>query len=746
MTPSTGNPQGLTSPRTITSDVLSSVVVFFVAVPLALGISISSGAPSVVPGLIACIIGGVVVGALGGAPLQVTGPAAGLTVITYDIIQKFGWQGMCAVTAAAGLVQILTGYLRIGKVCLAIAPAVVHGMLAGIGVVIALAQVHVVLGGSPQSSALKNLADLPAQLLDLHGASTFIGLFTIGILFLWRHLPAPLSRVPAALAAVLLGTASAIITGAGVRTIDLPDTIFQAISFPSIPSDLGGFALAVFTVALVASVESLLCAVATDKLHTGPRADLNRELVGQGVANTMCGIFGALPVTGVIVRSSANISSGAKTRLSAILHGIWILAFIVFCAPLLETIPLATLAGLLVFVGIQLVNAHHLRELITHAETITYGVTLGGVVCFDLLTGVGLGIGVSLIRLLGKLSRLHVEVSERGGRWHVRMEGTATVLTVPKMMEYLGKIPAGASVDVDLMVQFMDHAAFDALHSWRVSHEKIGGSVDIDELHEEWYLSAASGAPVGPHSSSKPMVPMAFKERGQIEGRSIRELHRGARRFNRHVSGKTEEGYLTLGNGQQPRALFITCADSRVVPNLMTMSSPGDLFTVRNVGNFVPCWTRTNEGATYRGGVSMVAAVEYAVNVLTVSDIIVCGHSECGAMRALLDPTFTRDESALSSWLSLGDASVERLKQGDRVGECSTDHDHLAQLNVLTQLEHLRAYPALKDRVETGAVRLWGWFFSVQTAEVYAYNETSQRFERVGREHGEELPWAVGAR
>ena len=477
-------------------DILASIVVFLVAVPLALGIALASGAPSVIPGLIACAIGGIVVGILGGAPLQVSGPAAGLTVIVYGLVQKFGWETTCLITLGAGILQIIFGCLRIARGCLAISPAVVHGMLAGIGVVIALQQIHIVLGGTPESSALKNLRELPSQVLDLHGPATFLGMLTIAILALWGFVPKRLRMIPSALVAVLTSTLLSVLFHFDVARVKLPANLLSAFELPKLPQgDWQGILIAMFSVAMVASVESLLCAVATDRLHDKKRANLDRELVGQGIGNTLSGLVGGLPITGVIVRSSANISAGAQTRLSAILHGVWVLLFAFFAGDIIRQIPLSSLAGLLVFVGVRLVNFHHIRELVSHREALVYFVTVFGVAFVNLLAGVGMGIALAILLLLKRLSHTEITVESKEERWHVYIGGSLSFISVPQLSSKLGRIPNGARVDVDIRADFMDHAAFEAIHNWRVTYEKLGGSIDIDEIHEDWYESAKSGSP-----------------------------------------------------------------------------------------------------------------------------------------------------------------------------------------------------------------------------------------------------------
>jgi carbonic anhydrase len=292
-------------------DLPASLVVFLVAIPLSLGIAVASGAP-VTAGLIAAVVGGVVAGALGGSPLQVSGPAAGLTVIVAGLVQTYGWRATCAITCCAGLLQLLLGACRVARTALAVSPAVVHGMLAGVGTVIVLAQLHVALGGSPQSDAIDNLRELPGQLVAPHSRAVLIAFLTLAIVVAWGRLP--VRAVPAALPAVVAATLAAWLFGWHVPRLDLPDSLLGALQPPVMPQgalpDLVG---AVVSVALVAGVESLLCSVAVDRIRPPgvPGGDLDRELMGQGTANFLSGLIGGLPVAGVIIRSSANVRAGA---------------------------------------------------------------------------------------------------------------------------------------------------------------------------------------------------------------------------------------------------------------------------------------------------------------------------------------------------------------------------------------------------------------------------------------------------
>jgi len=579
---------------------------------------------------------------------------------------------------------------------------------------------HVLLGGKPQSSALQNLLDLPSQVLNLHGHAVLLGVITLGILFAWPMMPKKLAVVPGALVAVVVATAISTFAWLDVVRVDLPSNLFN-IPRPTLPSsDWLGFLGAAISIAIVASVESLLCAVATDKLHSGPRANLDKELMAQGAANAVAGLAGGLPVTGVIVRSTANIQAGAVSRASAILHGLWIVLFVLLLGRYVELIPLPALAGLLVYVGIKLVSPQHIRELSSHREEAVYVATLLGVTFVGLLQGVAIGLALSLLLLLARLSRCRVHTEEKHGRWHVLVEGTLTFATVPRISTALEKIPAGSKVDVDLSVDFMDHAAFDVLHTWRLAHEKLGGTVDIDELHEAWYQNASDGKPMVKKPENGPArAAGAFLRNSKVE--RMHDLARGVKHFKRVASQKLHPLFKKLAHeGQSPKVLFLTCGDSRVAPEVITAAEPGSLFTIRNIGNLVPRHTATGT----RSDDSVGAALEFTLDVLKIENIVVCGHSECGAMKALLrDEQPGNNESALESWLTHAAPSVERYRSEQRATEELSACNCLSRTNVVQQLENLRSYPKVQARLEQGTLHLCGWYFDIEHAEVHVYDE-----------------------
>ncbi|TFZ24788.1 SulP family inorganic anion transporter [Stutzerimonas stutzeri] len=471
---------------TLPRDLMASVVVFLVALPLCMGIAIASGLPPA-KGVITGIVGGLVVGWLAGAPLQVSGPAAGLTVLVFELVQQYGAAMLGPILLLAGALQLLAGRLKLGCWFRVTAPAVVYGMLAGIGILIVLSQLHVMMDAQPEASGLDNLGAFPAALwavLPFSGgngmAAASLGLLTIACMWTWDRLrPQRLRLLPGALLGVAAATLVGLWLGLDVRRVEVPDNLADAISWLQ-PADLLAFAdpgllVAALAVAFIASAETLLSAAAVDRMHQGPRADFDRELTAQGVGNMLCGVLGALPMTGVIVRSSANVQAGARTRLSAMLHALWLLAAVVLLAALLEQIPVASLAGVLVYTGLKLIDLDALRQLGR------YGRMAMLIHVATALTGVLLGFALTLAQLAWQASRLKIGVVRDGRRVELRMQGAATFLRVPQLARALQGVPQDAWLHVPMAhLRYIDHACMELLEEWQRANQASGARLIIE--------------------------------------------------------------------------------------------------------------------------------------------------------------------------------------------------------------------------------------------------------------------------
>ncbi|MEU0805431.1 SulP family inorganic anion transporter [Streptomyces sp. NPDC005970] len=776
-------------------DLSASIVVFLIAIPLSLGIALATGAP-LQAGLVSAVMGGIVAGLLGGAPLQVSGAATGLVVVTADLVQRYGWRTTCAITVLAGAAQLALGALRVARATLAISPAIVHGMLAGIGVVIAVGQLHVVLGDSPDSSVIDNIAALPTELSHPHPAALLVGAITVGVLAVWPWLPGRAGRIARAVPAALVAVVAATTVSAGMSLprVDLPSWEFPAL--PGLPEGpVLGLVAAVLTVTLVASMESLLSAVAVDRLQTAspgqrpanrraedrrredgraenPSAEergavpdkrpvrLDRELFGQGAANLVSGLLGGLPIAGGAIRGSANVRAGAVTRRSTVLHGAWVALCAGLLAGVLELIPLAALAALVMVVGVKMVSFAHIKNVQRNREFPVYAATLGGVVLLGVLQGVAVGIVVAVFTALRRLTHTRITVVEEAGLHRVRVSGQLTFLAVPRLSRALAQLPAGASVVVELGGWFMDHAAYDALQSWAEGHRAHGGWVRLGGRSGRPIAEPASAHACRPwtpwrnHHCTRP-APAAVRSGGeQLPGGE--QLLGGVSAFQRNTAPLVREELARLAReGQRPTQLFLTCADSRLVTSMITSSGPGDLFTVRNVGNLVP---------PPGGGPacdSVGAAIEYAVEVLKVGSITVCGHSGCGAMQALLGSavpapsageapsggeTPSATQTPLARWLRHGRPSLARMERIGRLGRgevalgnrpVADELERLALVNVVQQLDHLMSHGCVARRVAEGALVLHGMYFHVGEAQAYVLESGgSGRFSAVRPDHG----------
>jgi MFS superfamily sulfate permease-like transporter len=498
---------------------LASLVVFLVALPLCMGIAIASGLPPAL-GLITGIVGGIVVGAIQGAPLQVSGPAAGLVVLVADFVITHGVEQLGFVVLLAGAMQLLAGILRGGRWFRAVPPSVVFGMLAGIGVLIFASQFHVMIDDAPRPSGVENILAMPEALFKAvspdttlpHREAAGIGILTIVTTVGWlRFAPARVKTfVPAPLAGVVVGSAVAGAFSLPIAFVSVPDDLTRALNVPQLPDweALSGLLVPAFAFAFIASAESLLTASAVDKMHSGPRADYNKELRAQGLGNLICGCLGALPMTGVIVRSGANVQAGAKTRWSAILHGLWLLVLVGVFPAALELIPVAALAAILVFTGAKLASPAVIAQLRPYGrgEIAIFLVTTVAVVATDLLSGVLCGLALAVGKLLLQLSKLEIVVRDEPlrNRTTIQLVGSATFLRLADIAETLEAVDRRRELHLRFdELDHVDHAVLELFRSWADRHADLGGRVvfDWEEFERKYHAARAMNGTHGSNGS-----------------------------------------------------------------------------------------------------------------------------------------------------------------------------------------------------------------------------------------------------
>jgi MFS superfamily sulfate permease-like transporter len=487
--------------KNLSKDFLSSFVVFLVALPLCLGIAVASGMPPET-GLITGIVGGLLVGVFSGSPLQVSGPAAGLVVLVFELREEHGIAALGVILMLAGIMQAGMGLIRAGQWFRAISPAVVYGMLAGIGVLIMVGQFHIVVDDTPKSTGLKNIISIPAAIFNgifpldgsPHEMAAVIGLLTMTVIILWnKYRPEGLKFLPGPLMGLLAAAIVSFFYKLEIKHVIVPDNLIGNLSLPAF-SSLSGLMNPIYwaeaaALGFIASAETLLSAAAVDKMTAAIgrrdlRTNYDRELLAQGAGNLLCGALGALPMTGVIVRSSANVQAGAQSRWSTVMHGGWLLLTVALIPHVLERIPTSALAAVLVLTGWKLVSVEHVKKLREYGwiPVTIYFSTLIGVVAFDLLTGVLVGIALTLLKMMYKASRFGVKlVTHTSGRSDLYMEGSATFLRLPVLADTLDRVSPNSEMHIHFeKLSYLDHSCLDLIQEWRRSFEDNGGKVIVD--------------------------------------------------------------------------------------------------------------------------------------------------------------------------------------------------------------------------------------------------------------------------
>ncbi len=470
--------------KTLKSDLSSSIVVFFVALPLCLGIALASNAP-LMAGLISGIVGGILVGILSGSQLGVSGPAAGLTVIVSSSILVLGsWDNFLSAVILAGIIQFAFGYFSLGFLAYFFPLSVIYGMLSGIGILIILKQIPHAIGydksffGEEEFSQLNHentISSLIHSFSDFDYFSILIFIFSICLLIIWEK---KLSNkfdifkiIQGPIVVVFLGAAFVFLNQSGFFSLNISSEHLVTISdenllsnfhFLTIPNidnflNLETYKIALL-IAVVASLETLLCLEATDKLDPQRRVSPpNKELKAQGIGNLICGFVGALPVTQVIVRSSANINFGAKTKLSAIFHGFWLLIAVVFLIPIMSLIPLASLSAILIIVGYKLAKPVIFKEMYSSGKEqfIPFIITIIGIITINLLNGIILGLIAGLLFSLYRSYQNSYELKDvitnkNGVESHyISLAEEISFFNKASLMQKLESIPNGSQVTVD---------------------------------------------------------------------------------------------------------------------------------------------------------------------------------------------------------------------------------------------------------------------------------------------------------
>ncbi|WP_103863860.1 SulP family inorganic anion transporter [Aquimarina sp. I32.4] len=499
------------------SDIPASIVVFFVALPLCLGIALASGAP-LFSGVIAGIIGGIVVGALSGSKIGVSGPAAGLAAIVLTSIGALGgYENFLVAVVLGGVIQLLFGVLRAGIIGYYFPSSVIKGMLTGIGIIIILKQIPHFFGydADPegdfaffQIDGENTFSEIINSVNFISLGATLIAILGLGILLLWdkvlgnkgkifQLIQGPLVAVAAGIIFYIITKDSETLAISQDHLVSVPipedlSSFLGQFSFPNFSAILDSNVwVTAFTIALVASLETLLCVEATDKLDPEKNVTpTNRELLAQGTGNIISGMIGGLPITQVIVRSSANIQSGGKTKMAAIIHGFLLLISVILIPRLLNMIPLSVLASILLLVGYKLAKPSLFMKMYKMGwkQFVPFCVTVVGIVFTDLLVGIGLGLLVGIVVILIKSYQnshfLHIEDKSNGKhRIVMTLAEEVTFFNKGAILKELDRLPEDTYLTLDVRkTRYLDNDIIEILEDF--SDKAKNRHIDIKLISE----------------------------------------------------------------------------------------------------------------------------------------------------------------------------------------------------------------------------------------------------------------------
>ena len=745
--PSTSDSLRSTLPR----DITASIVVFLVALPLCLGIALASGAPPI-SGLLAGIIGGIVVGAVSGSQTSVSGPAAGLAAIVAAQLATLGsFEAFLMAVFLAGLLQIGMGLARAGTLSAFFPSSVIKGLLAAIGVLLILKQIPHIFGHDndpegemsfSQPDSENTFSELLTVLLgDIHVGAAVIGVASIALLVLWdRTKPLKKSIVPGPLVVVLFGVlvqymfgrlgGAWVIEASHLVQIPVADGLDGVMKFLTFP-DFSQWAnpaiyTAAVTIAIVASLETLLNLEAVDKLDPERRdSPPSRELVAQGIGNTVAGLVGGLPVTSVIVRSSVNVGVGAKTKLSAILHGVLLVVCVALFPVYLNMIPLAALAAILLVTGFKLASPALFRQMWSEGryQFIPFIVTLVSIVFTDLLVGILIGLAVSILFILNsnlrRPVRRIVETHIGGDVLHIELANQVSFLNRASLDKIFQEAERGSSVLIDASeTDYMDPDVLSLIRDFKAKRGPAHGvSVSLRGFRDKYNLGDdIQFADYSTRELQDRITPDQALEILREGNRRFRTGTQLTRDFRRQVDA-------TAG-GQTPLAAILSCIDSRVPAELVFDLGIGDIFSVRVAGNVI--------------GSKSLGSIEYAVGVAGVKLVLVLGHTRCGAVTSsvqlLGENKNVEQETGCQHLQKIVDEIAPCLDGSDlaRFNQSSETEreafiDEVAQRNVLrTVREITERSAAIRRAVDNGQAIVVGAVYDVKSGNIIFLNEQAQ--------------------
>ncbi|AWN73671.1 TPA: SulP family inorganic anion transporter [Legionella anisa] len=716
-------------------DFVAAIVVFLVAIPLCLGIALASGAP-LFSGILSGIVGGVVVGWLSSSHVSVSGPAAGMVAVVVAAIAHIGdFNSFLIAVILAGLLQIIIGSLRAGFVADYVPSNVVQGLLCAIGILLIIKQLPLAFTLSADFNELKThlletteeitLSPILALYHHINTGAMLITILSISTLIYFDVTKNKvLKEIPAPILVVILGVllnelfqwTDSNLAQNSPQLVNIPQTngfydLFSQLEYPNWAALTNPQVYVyAFIICIVASLETLLNLKAGEKLDKKRRhASSNRELVAQGVGNMTAGLIGGIPITSVIVRTSINIQAGSKSKISAILHGIFIFLAVLLIPGTLNKIPLSSLAAILIYTGYKLNKPSIYRSIYAQGSDrfIPFIATVISIIVFNLLTGILIGLAVSLFYILKSNSQARINILKE-----FHPTGEINRLVLPQQMTFLNKAALVAELD---SIPRESQLIIDARYTQYIDKE-------ISELLKEFKEEQAPNKKIA-------LNMIGFKEHYKIHNyidfinvttydvqsnlspaQVLNILYEGNQRFLNdnliHRSNQLDIKYTA--KEQHPIAIVLGCIDSRVPVETIFDVSFGDIFCVRVAGNVV-----NND---------VLASIEYACNVVGVKLIIILGHTRCGAIQSACDGVEKGHITELLDKIKPA-INAERETEESRNSKNTTFLNNVTELNVANTMQKIYERSSiLHEMIEQNDISMVGAVYNVQTGKVHFKN------------------------
>lgn len=735
--------ENIFSSKSIRNDLISGLVVFFVALPLCLGIALASNAP-LYSGILGGIIGGIVVGLISGSSTSVSGPAAGLTAVVATELQKLGsFDAFLTAVVLAGCIQIMLGLFKLGFLSGFFPSSVIKGLLCAIGLILILKQFPHLLGHDAdpmgdesflQFNDQNTFSELFQTIFSLHYGAAIIGLFSLGLLIAYDKVERlKTSKVIAPVLVIVLSTFIGFIfsyiggewTLSPNQLVQVPvaNTLIDSAKFLMFPdlSILTSFGVysAAITIALVASLETLLNLEALDKIDPLQRPNpANRELFAQGIGNIVGGSIGSLPLTSVIIRSSVNINSGGQTKLSTIFHGILLFMSVLLIPEWLNKIPLSALAAILMVTGFKLANPKILMQLWKEGkyQFVPFITTVTAIILTDLLVGILIGLGVALCFILhSNIRRPIKKILEKHATGdevlHIELPNQVSFLNRAILESSLKKIPPQGHVLIDANnTDYIDPDILDLIYDFQNTAKAQNINVSLSGFKDKYpklvdhieYLDFTT------RELQDTLTPEKILEILKEGNRRFREGVRLTRNIERQLD--------IASTGQYPLAVVLSCIDSRAPVELLFDLSIGDIFTVRIAGNVI--------------SPKVIGSIEYSTVVAGAKLVVVMGHTSCGAVKAAIEFNLSGKTASKATGCDNLDSLISEIQKSIVKGDLndfnhwnSSEKDnycnHLAYNNVLHSIAQIRQKSAiLNEMILQKRISLVGAMYNIGSGEV----------------------------